>query len=458
MREQGAILLVSCYELGHQPLNLASPLAALRRAGYAPIAVDTSVDTLTDDAITTARLVAISVPMHTAMRLGQYIARRVKTVNPEAHICYYGLYATLNSHYLLQHEADFVIGGEYEEPLVQLAQALEDAAPNSSEPAVPARQTHIAKVPFTAPERAGLPRLHQYARFRSSRSLTLAGYTETSRGCLHTCRHCPITPVYGGRFFVIPRDVVLADVRQQVSMGARHITFGDPDFMNGPGHSIAIARAMHREFPGLTFDATIKIEHVLEFRSYLDELKSLGCAFIVSAVESLSDVVLAKLKKGHTRADVVDAVGILKQVGIPLRPSLVAFTPWTTLHDYLDMLEFVWAQGLIRHVDSVQYAIRLLVPPGSAILDLPDAGDWLGPLDSAAYTYRWNHPDPRMDRLHADVSALVEEAATSGANDATTFNAIWDLAAQAAGVPTGYHRISIPSSPIVPGLTEAWFC
>lgn len=458
MRERGAILLVSCYELGHQPLNLASPLAALHQAGYAPVAVDTSVDTLTDEAIGAARLVAISVPMHTAMRLGQHIARRVRTVNPEVHLSYYGLYATLNAEYLLQHEADSVIGGEYEEPLVRLAQTLEDSAPSERETARSAPHAHIARITFAEPERAGLPRLEQYTRYRSNNSLTLAGYTETSRGCLHTCRHCPITPVYEGRFFVIPRDVVLADIRQQVEMGAGHITFGDPDFMNGPGHSVAIVRAMRREFPEVTFDATIKIEHILEFRSYMAELKSLGCAFIVSAVESLSNVVLDKLKKDHTRADVVEALRILEDVGIPLRPSLVAFTPWTTLDDYLDMLEFVRARGLIRHVDPVQYAIRLLIPPGSAILDLPDTDQWLGPLDSSTYTYRWDHPDPRMDHLHEEASALVEEAATSDADDVATFYRIRNLAAQVAGVPIAHPTTDLPNPPTVPGLTEAWFC
>jgi radical SAM superfamily enzyme YgiQ (UPF0313 family) len=447
---------VSCYELGHQPLNLASPLATLREAGYAPIAVDTSLDTPSDDDIKAAQFVAISVPMHTAMRLGQHVARRVRSVNPEAHICFYGLYATLNADYLLQHDADSVLSGEYEEPLLNLVQALEGTT--SAGRHVPGMAPNIAKIPFAVPERASLPRLDRYARFRSNGTLALAGYTETSRGCLHTCRHCPITPVYEGRFFVVPRDVVLADIRQQVEMGARHITFGDPDFLNGPGHALAIVRRMRREFPQLTFDATIKIEHILEFRSYIPELKSLGCAFVVSAVESVSDLVLDKLKKDHTRADVVLALQIMEEAGIPLRPSFVAFTPWTTLGDYLDVLEFVAARGLVRHVDPVQYAIRLLIPPGSAILDLPDTAEWLGPLDAAAYTYRWDHPDRRMDRLHQEVSALVEAAASRGADDVETFYAIWDLAAQIAGAlcPAGPTERSGP--PAVPGLTEAWFC
>ncbi len=462
MRASGAILLIACYELGHQPLSLASPLAILRRAGYQPVALDASVEPPPDEALAQARLVCISVPMHTAMRLGGLLARRIRAVNPGAHICFYGLYAALNAEYLLRHLADSVIGGEYEEPLLALVEALEHGEPIVHE-GISTRERraepYIRRIPFIVPDRAGLPPLTRYARFRQNGTVALAGYTETSRGCLHTCRHCPIPPVYQGRFFVIPREVVLADIRQQVAMGARHITFGDPDFFNGPGHSLAIVRRMHQEFPHLTFDITAKIEHILEFRRYFPELKALGCAFVVSAVESLSDTVLEKLQKGHTRADVIEALAILDEAGIPLRPSFIPFTPWATLADYLEILRFVEDYGLIGHVDPVQYTIRLLIPPGSPIPALPDAAQWLGPLDADAYTYRWTHPDPRMDELHRQVSALVEDATLAHRDVTATFYAVWDLAASMAGLPARTASPeAAPPAPVAPGLTEAWFC
>ena len=442
-------------------MSLASPLAVLRGAGYAPRALDVAVEPLPDEAVARARFVAISVPMHTAMRLGVRVAERVRAVNPQAHICFYGLYALLNADHLLQHHADSVLGGEYEPALLALVQALErgdaEAVARIGGRGNEGARPHLAKFRWAVPERRGLPPLERYARFRYNGLTTLAGYTETSRGCLHTCRHCPITPVYQGRFFVVPREIVLADIRQQVAQGARHITFGDPDFFNGPRHAMAIVRQMHREFPHLTFDVTAKIEHILEFRRYLPELRELGCAFIVSAVESLNDVVLEKLQKGHTRADVLQALAILDEVGIPLRPSFLPFTPWAGLDDYLELLDFVETHGLIPNVDPVQYSIRLLIPPGSPLLELPDAPEWLGPLDAASFTYRWTHPDARMDELQRRVSALVEEAARSGADVAATFYAIKALAADVAGLPPPEPPSHL-TSPAVPGLTEAWFC
>ena len=156
---------------------------------------------------------------------------------------------------------------------------------------------------------------------------------------------------------------------------------------------------MHAEFPSLTFDFTAKVEHILERAELFPELRRLGCVFMISAVESLSDTVLANLEKGHTRADVARALGIVRDAGIAFRPTWVAFTPWTTLEDYLEMLEFVEREGLIDHVDPVQFTLRLLVPPGSALLTREAIRPHLGPLDQAAFIHRWTHPDPRMDLL-----------------------------------------------------------
>ena len=88
---------------------------------------------------------------------------------------------------------------------------------------------------------------------------------------------------------MVQREVVLADIRQQMAAGAQHITFGDPDFFNGPGHALAIVEALHAEFPAVTYDVTIKIEHLLKHRDALPVLARTGCLFITSAVESLDD-------------------------------------------------------------------------------------------------------------------------------------------------------------------------
>ncbi len=451
MKETGAVVLIACYEMGHQPLAVASPAAFLQQAGYTPATMDLSVEPFDVEKVARARLVAISVPMHTALRLGVRVAARVRSVNAGAHICLYGLYAALNADYLLAHGADSVIGAEAEPHLVALAHRL-------AHPSSPPAPAATGRLRFVTPSRAALPALKKYAQLDHDGRRQLVAYVESSRGCKHLCRHCPIPPVYGGRFVVVPEDVVLADVRQQVAAGATHVSFGDPDFLNGPGHALRIARALHAEFPGVTFDFTAKVEHLLRERARLPELAALGCLFVVTAAESLDDTVLAHLDKGHTRAGIEQALALTRAAGIALRPTWVAFTPWTTLDGYRTWLHFIAAQGLVDAVDPVQYSVRLLVPPGSLLADHPAMRPHLGALVPEDFYFRWAHPDARMDRLQTAVSRTVAEAAARDEDAAVTFDRVRALAAEAAGAARAPALTLPPDRRRAPRLTEPWFC
>jgi radical SAM superfamily enzyme YgiQ (UPF0313 family) len=453
MREPGAIVLVACYEMGHQPLTLAWPAAFLERHGYKPAVMDLSVEPFDPDKVRRARLVAVSVPMHTALRLGIRVAERVREINPGCHLAFFGLYATLNAEYLRSRGVDSLLAGEVEQALVQLVENLERARENGAR-----IDPRLEKLVFPTPSRHGLPSLKKYARLERDGRQELAGYVEASRGCRHLCAHCPIPPIYGGRFFVVPREVVLADVRQLVEAGATHITFGDPDFLNGPGHAFMVAHGVHGAFPHVTFDITTKVEHLLRHRHRLGELAEAGCLFIVSAVESLSETVLGHLAKGHTRSDVFEVLRAVRAAGMTLRPTWVPFTPWTTLGDYRDMLDFVEREGLIDAVDPVQFSIRLLVPPGSLLAGNPAMRPYLGRLVAEDFYYEWTHRDPVMERLHRDVTTLVTEAATAGEDPVTTFGRIVAVADGAAGLSPRRGATRLEPRTRAPRLSEPWFC
>lgn len=463
LSEQSSILLISCYELGHQPTGIAMPLGFLRRAGYKAEAMDVSVEGFDTEKIKRARFVGISVPMHTALRLGVAIAKESRRLNPDCHVCFYGLYAQLNSDYLLRTVADSVISGEFEEVLTRLIEVIDSGAGVDIDGVTTRKRLSkpvLRRLDFAVPNRSSLVPLDNYAKLEIDGEERLAGYVEASRGCLHHCTHCPIPPVYEGRFFAVPRETVLEDIRNLVASGARHITFGDPDFLNGPGHSLRITEAMHNEFPDLTFDFTAKIEHLLKHRDLIREFANHGCVFVVSAVESLSSTLLRRLDKGHTRDDVSEALRILLDAGIAMRPTFVPFTPWTTLDDYRDILEFIESEGLIDHVDPVQYSIRLLVPPGSLLLSQADASEWLGPANEESFSYEWKHSDWRVDELQQQVSAVVERAVETDEDTAETFYRIRELAYAARGddMPVLGAALFEPFRLRPPRLTEAWFC
>jgi radical SAM superfamily enzyme YgiQ (UPF0313 family) len=451
------VVLISTYELGRQPFGLASPAAWLKREGARVTCLDLAVQGLDRHVIACADLVAFYVPMHTATRIAASLVARIRAINPGVCLCFYGLYAPLNGEYLRRLGADAILGGEFEDGLLSLyRRLLEGRVRSQTEPSI-----SLARQDFITPDRSGLPGLAQYAYLDAGDGMRrVTGYTEASRGCKHTCRHCPIVPVYGGRFRVVQSDVVRADIRQQVEAGARHITFGDPDFFNGPGHAIAIVEALHRELPGVTYDVTIKIEHLLKHARLLPALRDTGCLFVTSAAESVDDDVLTILDKRHTRQDFVRAVSLLRAVGLTLCPTFVPFTPWTTLEGYLDLLDHVASLDLIENVSPIQYAIRLLLPAGSKLLELPVVQEFVDEFDPVALCYPWAHPDARVDRLHADVLAAVKEGQDRELPRQAIFRKVWHLARAAAASKNARFPLwdeHYPNAPI-PRLSEPWYC
>jgi radical SAM superfamily enzyme YgiQ (UPF0313 family) len=434
------VLLVSTYDLGRQPFGLASPAAWLRAEGHAVSTADLSRETFPIEAVRAADWIAFHLPMHTATRMAVPRIKTARELNPAARICCYGLYAPVNEEMLRTLGVTHIIGGEFESALADLI----------SERTTPTSTIVLDRLQFHVPDRTTLPVLSEYAGLVSDGERKVVGYTEASRGCKHLCRHCPVVPVYEGRFRVVQRDVVLADVRQQVQAGARHITFGDPDFFNGPGHALAIVEAFHAEFPAVTYDVTIKIEHLLKHKETMPVLKRTGCLFVTSAVESVDDRVLALLAKGHTRADFVEALELTRMHGLTLSPTFVAFTPWTTREGYLDLLRAIRDLDLIESVAPIQLAIRLLIPAGSKLLELKDLH--LEPFDPAALSWRWQHPDPEMDLLCADLQKLVGLGDRLGVSRSELFAMIWE---RAFGVPGDFR---LENRPPVPRLTEAWYC
>jgi len=451
-------VLLSTYDLGHQPFGLASPAAWLAEAGARVTCVDLAVEDLDEAAVRDADLIAVYLPMHTATRLAATVTPRLKALNPSAHLCFYGLYAPLNQDFLRRLGADTVLGGEFEGGLLSVLHRLSKEPHNGCAPQVEP-VVSVAKQQFRVPERHGLPDLSKYAHLiAGDGARRTVAYTEASRGCKHLCRHCPVVPVYGGRFRVVQADVVLEDVRRQVAAGADHVTFGDPDFFNGATHAMRLVRALHAEFPGLTYDVTIKVEHLLRHARHLRELADTGCLFVTTAVESVDDDVLALLDKGHTRHDFVRAVELAKEAGLTLSPTFIPFVPWTSAEGYLDLLHLIAMLGLIPYVAPIQLAIRLLVPEGSRLLELPDMDDVLGDFDTAALSYAWRHPDPRVDHLHVTVSGIVERA--GDADRRTVFERIWEAAHAAGGLaaPDLTAIAGPPTDRPVPRLSEPWYC
>jgi hypothetical protein len=241
---------------------------------------------------------------------------------------------------------------------------------------------------------------------------------------------------------------------------------------------------------------TIKIEHLLKFSEHLPTLRDTNCAFVTTAVESIDDRVLALLEKGHTCANFIRAVELMREASLPLAPTFIPFTPWTTLSGYLELLETIAELDLAENVAPVQLAIRLLIPAGSRLLELPEVRNCIGPFDPELLSYQWRNPDPRVDELQKDVEARVAQASRENLSRSDVFTRVLQLAADfadecgfsaahvvpaasagkamqgmagfvsgheftraAAAVPrSGALAPALPARATIPYLTEPWYC
>ncbi|QOY85164.1 CUAEP/CCAEP-tail radical SAM (seleno)protein [Paludibaculum fermentans] len=437
------VVLVSTYELGRQPFGLASPAAWLRARGHEVTCADLTVGLLPAKAVREADCIAFHLPMHTATRMALPVLERVRDANPSVRLVAYGLYAPLNAEHLRELGVHDIIGGEFESGLVEAVEGRLAGA-----------LIQLERQAFAVPDRTTLPKLERYAHLHVNGERRTVGYTEASRGCKHLCRHCPVVPVYNGVFRVVPAEIVLEDIRRQASAGARHITFGDPDFLNGPTHAMRIVEALHQEWPELTYDATIKVEHLLKHRALLPALARTGCVLITTAVESTEDLVLEKLDKRHTRADFLAALVLAREAGLHLNPTFVPFTPWTTLEGYRDLLALLLETGLASHVAPIQLALRLLIPAHSLILSLPEVEPLLEGFDPAGLLHRWHHPDPDVDELARGVFDLVASRQRAANPPHEIFRQIWQLV-HGAAPPENFDLIPRAA---VPYLDEPWYC
>ena len=449
------VVLINPYELGRQPFALAEPAAWLKREGIAVTCLDLSLQKLDPEILEDANLVALYVGMHTATRIAIEAIPRIRDIAPQAHLCVYGLYAPMNQKLLRGLGVKTILGGEFEPGLVSLARRLRsgDAGAVQTEPII-----NLAKIEFITPDRSGLPQLQRYAHLiLPDGGKKKVGFIEASRGCKHLCRHCPVVPVYEGKFRIVPIEVVMADILQQVQAGAAHISFGDPDFFNGPTHAMKVVSAMHAEFPHLSFDATIKIQHLINHAELLPALRAAGCLFMTSAVESVDDKVLDYFAKNHTRADFERALQLCREAEIFLAPTFVSFTPWTTIEGYLDLLSTLLRLRLVEAVPSIQLCIRLLVPEGSYLLQLPGFREMIEPFNTKLLGYPWRHVDPRVDALQKAVQVCAAQGDQQELARKDIFEQIWRLTHDALG------RSALPLTQAdfgeaIARLSEPWYC
>ncbi|MFB4212861.1 RCCLKC-tail radical SAM protein [Shouchella sp. 1P09AA] len=412
------ILLVSSFEGGFQPSTIATAATPLIKDGHDVQVLDTYVEGIVESKFEGKDLIAISIPLFDAVHAGVELSKKAAEINPTAHVTFFGQHATINARRFTGKYSHSSVTGEWEKPLRLLAQHLEGNYEGDIPGLVTAEhiinETHIApcmdRKSFDLPSRSILPSLHKYPQKQINHLLgsdQVVGSTEIARGCHHRCLYCSVFAAYGGKVLLIPEDIVINDVRNLVEDGMTHLTFVDADFFNAKYHGIKIIRALNKEFPNLTYDFTTRVDHILENKETLVELRNLGVKFITSALEFPSEQVLDEVAKETSVTDIEDAIWYLKDIGIKLNPTFIMFNPWTSLDDLTHFRSFVDKNDLNQYIDPIQYETRLYLYKGSPLLNQQSIKNL--DLTEHEFHFDWKHPNQEVDELYYEMLTPAEE-------------------------------------------------
>ena len=426
------ILLTSFYDLGKQPKIIAEIVDRYNSSEIEFDFVDFSVENQNID-LENYDVLGIYAPMHTATILSIEYIKDKKLPNK---MFTFGLYGSVledfNSsiRYIKDIESD------------ELALFLE------------INDDHQFSLKNNIPNRQIFPDISNYAHLVDGSNNLIAGSVETTYGCKHSCTHCPVPISFNGTFKTYSLEKIVSDVENQVNQGAKHISFNDPDFFNGPIHALKILESLNEKFPSITYDSTIKVEHILKYKKYFKELSSLNMVFVISAFETTNDLVLSILEKNHTSNDLNNSIEISQDFGIDIRPTWMPFSPWTELNDLSNIVKLIEKYELRETVDPIQLTIKLLIPKHSLIIKKPEINKYLGNYEKNSLSFKWKYENNDVEKLQSSLFDFILH--NSELDEHKQYLGMVNIIEKFTD--TELLKNSTYDFKNVPKLSETWFC
>ena len=379
------ILLTSFYDLGKQPKIIAEIVDRYNSSEIDFDFFDFSVEDQNID-LENYDVLGIYAPMHTATILSIEYIKDKKLPNK---MFTFGLYGSVLE--------DFNSSIRY----------IKDIESDELSLFLEINDDHQFSLKNNIPNRQIFPDISNYAHLVDGSNNLIAGSVETTYGCKHSCTHCPVPISFNGSFKTYSLEKIVSDVENQVKQGAKHISFNDPDFFNGPIHALKILESLNEKFPSITYDSTIKVEHIIKYKKYFKELSSLNMVFVISAFETTNDLVLSILEKNHTSHDLNNSIEISQDFGIDIRPTWMPFSPWTELNDLSNIVKLIEKYELRETVDPIQLTIKLLIPKHSLIIKKPEINKYLGNYEKNSLSFKWEYENNDVEKLQSSLFDFI---------------------------------------------------
>ena len=302
-------------------------------------------------------------------------AKAVKEVLPSCKVVVGGWHPSYMPDSMLQHpEIDYVIMGEGERAIVELANSITKGEDNSAIAKIsgvayrhkgkmvknePSLISDLDQVPF--PARHLLP-MHLYLRKMEFLDANPVDTMNVIRGCPYNCAFCETKRLWGSRCRAFSPSRVVDELNHLVDKyGSKGIYFIGDNFTIHKKRTIELCKMLKSELH-LEWICDTRVD--LISRDLLKEMKAAGCRTIWFGVESGSPHILRKLNKGVSLHQVIQAFKLCREEGIQISCSLMLGIPGESVNDMKATFKF--AKKL--NPDWCQFNI-FVAYPGSALYD-----------------------------------------------------------------------------------------
>ena len=370
------------------PLGLLYIAASLKEDGHNVSIVDYNLEKIKQDdlcrivverKIEAVGISVVTPKVHGAMELAKFVKRKF----PEIIVIAGGPHATLVPEELMKEcpAIDFIIQGEGEIRSKELFSKLKNKTDYGNVDGLVFRRggqiinnkakDYIADLNTLAmPAREVVDIKHYASKLKTS--VYPATTMMTSRGCPFRCIYCS-KPVTGSRIRSVSPEKVLEEIEKLVSRhGIREIIFYDDSFTVDKPRIMKICDMILKRKIKIRWQCETRVN--LVDQEMLNKMKEAGCYLVAYGIESGSDRVLAILKKGIIKEQVIKAIEISKKASIQIIGYFMMGIPGETEEEIKQTISF--AKEL--DIDFAQFSIATAYP-GTELYQIAKAQNKINP-------------------------------------------------------------------------------
>jgi radical SAM superfamily enzyme YgiQ (UPF0313 family) len=322
--------------MGFPPIGIMSLSAVIKQAGHECVMFDqANPETPNEVILEEVRrqkpdLIGLSFLSTTSYPYAKILARQIRASDSRVKIAFGGVFVSLNATHVKAQcpEVDFVCRGDGEDLILELLGRLDD--PDGVAGVVWAdkdgevRQNPSRPIPrdldrFPFPDRESLPLdFIESMPLDVPAVLSLERYTtmQASRGCPWPCVFCDIPVFNEGKWRARSPEHVVAELKQLENDGYGTVFFVDDQFLLRPKRIEAMCQGINDNNLTIQWGCEGRVDS--KCMQLFPAMAKANCRTMMFGIESGSQKILDRLKKGQTLEEIETAVSNAKKAGIEI--------------------------------------------------------------------------------------------------------------------------------------------